>query len=115
MKLFTTIFILTILWLSFLPKSYSFNVAKNICEYVAVDDKSRLRKLLKASRLKLRNVYKDVSCDKDNILIFAAKKKANEVGQLLIKKLPKAVLESELNALSSLSPQMADMAKARIK
>lgn len=114
MKLFMTIFIMSILWLIFPPKSFSYNIAKNVCDYVAVDDKSRLRKLLKANRLKLRNVFKDVSCDSENILIFAAKKNAETIGQLLIKKLPKAVIANELENLSALSPQLAELAKARV-
>ena len=101
-------------WLVYVPVSQSANLASSICEYVAVDEKGRLRKLLKSNRLKLRNVFKDVSCDNDNILVFAAKKNANEIGQLLIKKLPKAVIASELENLISLSPQLAELAKARI-
>lgn len=98
----------------YIPKSYGFNVAQNICEYVAVDDKGRLRKLLKSNRLKLRKVFKDVSCDNDNILIFAAQRNANEIGQLLIKKLPKSVIKDNLENLTSLSPELAKVAKARI-
>jgi len=116
MKLFYNIFIISIVIISslYIPKSYGFNVAQNICEYVAVDDKGRLRKLLKSNRLKLRKVFHDVSCDNDNILIFAAKKKADEIGQLLIKKLPKSVISSNLENLASLSPPLAEIAKARI-
>lgn len=114
MKLFITISIMSVLWLALPIKSYSYNVAKNICEYVAVDDKSRLRKLLKANRLKLRNVFNDVSCDNDNILLFAAKKNAENIGQLLIKKLPKAVIADELGQLEKLSPPLANIAKTRI-
>tara|TARA_R110000744_G_scaffold15549_2_gene43280 strand:+ start:1482 stop:1829 length:348 start_codon:yes stop_codon:yes gene_type:complete len=100
--------------LVYVPVSQSANLASNICEYVAVDEKGRLRKLLKSNRLKLRNVFKDVSCDNDNILVFAAKKNAKEIGQLLIKKLPKDVIASELENLVSLSPQLAELAQARI-
>ncbi len=98
----------------YVPTSYGFNIAKNICEYIAVDDKDRLRKLLEANRLKLRTVFDDVLCDNNNILIFSAKKSAIEIGQLLIKKLPKSVIESELTNLTTISPQLADIAKARI-
>tara|TARA_R110002111_G_scaffold185830_1_gene251819 strand:- start:287 stop:631 length:345 start_codon:yes stop_codon:yes gene_type:complete len=113
MKLFCFICIISVACL-YVPKSYSFNIAQNICEYVAVDDKGRLRKLLKANRLKLRTVFNDVFCNDNNILIFAAKKNAMEIGQLLIKKLPKGVVEGELENLSTLSPELADIAKARI-
>ena len=70
--------------------------------------------MLKSSRLKLRSVFKDVSCDNSNILVFAAKNNANEIGELLIKKLPKGVIESELDNLSTLSTLLAELAKARV-
>ena len=116
MKLFSSVFIIAIVSLTslYMPKSYGFNVAQNICEYVAVDEKRRLRKLLKSSRLKLRNVFGDVLCNSDNILIFAAKNNANEIGELLIKKLPKDIIESELENLAKHSPSLAEIAKARI-
>jgi hypothetical protein len=113
MKLFSLILVTALL--TFIPQSYSANIAKNICDYVAVDDKGRLRKLLKSNRLKLRKVFNDVSCDSNNILIFAAKQNANEIGQLLIKKLPKGVIKKELESLIELSPQLAEVAKVRIK
>ncbi len=59
-------------------------------------------------------MFKDVSCDNSNILIFAAKNNANEIGQLLIKKLPKAVIEVELENLATQSASLAEIAKARI-
>lgn len=97
------------------PKSYASNLAQNICEYIAVDDKGRLRKLLKSKRLKLRAVFKDVNCDNNNILVFAAKSNAVEIGELLIKKLPKSVIEGELDNLSALSAPLAEAAMARTK
>lgn len=117
MKLFYHVFIIAIFAIISLytPKSYGFNIAQNICEYVAVDDKSRLRKLLKSKRLKLRNVFGDVLCNGDNILLFSAKNNANEIGELLIKKLPKGVVEGELESLTALSPTLGEIAKSRIE
>lgn len=62
MKLFNNVFMTSIVIIIclYIPKSYAFNVAQNIFEYVAVDDKGRLRKLLKSNRLKLRKVFNDV-------------------------------------------------------
>jgi hypothetical protein len=74
MKLFYIVFIMVVVLLIFMLKSQSFNIAKNICDYVAVDDKGRLRKLLKSNHLKLRKVFKNVACDSHNLLIFARKK-----------------------------------------
>ena len=45
---------------------------------------------------------------------FLLRKNAKEIGQLLIKKLPKDVIASELENLVSLSPQLAELAQARI-
>lgn len=114
MKLLTFTVIAVTTWLVYVPASRADNVSQNICEYVAVDEKKRLRKLLKANRLKLRNVFKSVLCNNDNILIFSAKKNASEIGQLLIKKLPKDVIANELDKLATLSPELAELAKARI-
>lgn len=115
MKLLTFAFMATMSCLVYVPASHGADLAQNICEYVAVDEKSRLRKVLKSNRLKLRNVFKDIRCNNDNLLIFAARKNAMEVGELLIKKLPKAVVESDLDNVAALSPQLAEIAKARIQ
>ncbi len=114
MKRFLIAFILIVISFIFIPSGHSANLAKNICEYVAVDDKGRLRKLLKSNRLKLRTVFNDTRCDSYNILIFAAQKNAITIGKLLIKKLPKSVVESELIVLTDISPELAEAAKARI-
>lgn len=115
MKLFMFAIMATVSWLVYVPVSHSADIAQNICEYVAVDEKSRLRKVLKANRLKLRKVFKDISCNGDNLLIFAAKKNALEIGELLIKKLPKSVVEAEIANLTPLSPALVGLAQERIK
>ncbi|MGL5905855.1 MAG: DUF3718 domain-containing protein, partial [Shewanella sp.] len=35
----------------------------SLCDYVKANDKNRLRKKLKESRVKLRQVYSGISCD----------------------------------------------------
>lgn len=117
MKLFCQLFIFLLLInvSLFVPQSYAVNLAQNICEYIAVDDKGRLRKLLKSNRLKLRTVFKDVSCDNNNILVFAAKNNAIEIGELLIKKLPRSVVEKEIENLSGLSAPLTEVAIARTR
>ena len=115
MKLFMFAIMATVSWLVYVPISNSADIAQNICEYVAVDEKGRLRKVLKANRLKLRKVFKDISCNGDNLLIFAAKKDAKEIGELLIKKLPKPIVEAEIANLTALSPALVELAKERIK
>ncbi|MFT5789277.1 MAG: hypothetical protein ACI8SJ_001393 [Shewanella sp.] len=63
-------------------------LAANICNYVVSDDKNRLRKKLKESRVKLRNIYDGVSCDGDSLLRLAMKSGSNAVGTFVAKRLP---------------------------
>ena len=44
------------------------NVAQALCEYVAVDDKKRLRSFLKTNKLKIRSIFKGVQCNNMNLL-----------------------------------------------
>ncbi|NKF49638.1 DUF3718 domain-containing protein [Shewanella sp. WXL01] len=66
----------------------------NICNYVQSDDKNRLRKKLKESRVKLRNIYSGVSCDGSSLLRTAYNANASSVGEFIAKRLS----SKELNA-----------------
>lgn len=94
-------------------KSSASNAAQNICEYVAADDKRRLRSFLKAQRIKLRSVFGEITCNSKDILLFAAANNADKVGEMIIKKLPKKVLRSILDELTTASPKLGAMAKDR--
>jgi hypothetical protein len=59
-----------------------------ICENVAADNKSRFRKKLKESGLKLRDVYSAISCGGDNLVRYAMAKNANSVGSYIVKRMP---------------------------
>ncbi|WOT04546.1 DUF3718 domain-containing protein [Shewanella youngdeokensis] len=67
-------------------------LAANICNYVVSDDKNRLRKKLKESRVKLRNIYRGVTCNGDSLLRTAMKSNANAVGTFVAKRIPVADL-----------------------
>jgi hypothetical protein len=95
------------------PKSSAYNMARNICEYVAADDKRRLRSLLKTQRIKLRAIFGDVTCNGKNILFFAAINNSDDVGELIIKKLPKKVLRSLADELTITSPVLGALANER--
>ncbi|MCL1145089.1 DUF3718 domain-containing protein [Shewanella sp. 10N.261.52.F9] len=69
-------------------------LAANICNYVQADDKNRLRKKLKESRVKLRNIYNGVSCNGDSLLRTALKSGSNKVGTFVAKRLPASELGS---------------------
>jgi hypothetical protein len=64
----------------------------SICNFVAADDKNRLRKKLRSSKVKLRNIYDGVTCDGLNLLQFAMKKGSINVGQYIVKRLPTSKL-----------------------
>lgn len=98
----------------FSPNAHAFNIAQNICEYIAADDKKRLRKLLKANHLKLRKLYGDVTCNKLNILSFTASKQSSKIGELMVKKLPKAILKENLPQVEESFPELATSIKNRI-
>ena len=66
----------------------------SICDYVAADDKNRLRKKLDDSRLKLRNVYDDISCGGNSLLRHAMASNATSAGEFIVKQLPKNKLAS---------------------
>ncbi|NMH64879.1 DUF3718 domain-containing protein [Shewanella salipaludis] len=59
----------------------------NICDYVKSNDKNRLRKKLKESRVKLRNIYSGVSCDGVSLLRTSLTAGSNEVGEFIAKRL----------------------------
>ncbi|WP_372872974.1 DUF3718 domain-containing protein [Shewanella sp.] len=82
---------------SFVPtqaKADTDPLVASICDYVKANDKNRLRKKLKESRVKLRNIYSGVSCDGTSLLRTAMGAGANDVGEFIAKRLS----ESELGA-----------------
>ncbi len=68
-------------------------LAVSICEYIAADDKTRLRKTLKDARLKIRDINDSVQCNGNNLLCHALVSGANDAGEFIIKSLPKSSLE----------------------
>ncbi len=78
---------------------------ENICTIVKTDDKSQLRKKLKQVRsdyrLKLRDIYNNISCGGQSLIRVAMQNNAVETGSLMVKKLPKSMLsESEKDGKS---------------
>ncbi|QYJ74592.1 DUF3718 domain-containing protein [Shewanella sp. FJAT-52076] len=75
---------------SFLPSPAMANtdpLVASICDYVKANDKNRLRKKLKESRVKLRNIYSGVNCDGVSLLRTAMGAGANDVGEFVAKRL----------------------------
>jgi len=91
------------------------SMSLRICEYVQANDKQRLRKYLKQQKLKLRTIYKNLECNSENILVFAAKSKALDIGDYIIGKLPAKKVELEIENIAKHSAHLAAAAKKRIK
>ena len=53
--LVTTITALTMTSIVTAPKAQASDIAQSVCEYVAADDKKRMRSFLKSNKLKIRN------------------------------------------------------------
>jgi hypothetical protein len=109
----TSIIILLLMTQFYSPKAVAYNVAQNICQFVAADDKRRFRSLLKTQRIKIRSIFDDITCNGKNILFFAAASNANDVGEMIIKKLPKKVLGELVDELILTSPTLGGLAKER--
>jgi hypothetical protein len=86
-----------------------------ICEYVSVNDKKRLRSFLKSNKLKIRNIFKNIQCNGQNLLVFAASSKALDVGELLIGKLSKKIDAANLDAVAKHSKHLEAKIKKRIQ
>jgi uncharacterized protein DUF3718 len=109
------LFILITSTFSYTPPSFAANVSLSICEYVAVNDKRRLRSFLKSNKLKIRKIFKGIRCNGKNILIFAATAKAIETGEMIIGKLSKKIIRKNLEELEKISEQLTAAAKKRIE
>jgi hypothetical protein len=97
-----------------LPQASATNIARSICEYVAADDKRRMRSFLRTNRLKIRNIFSDIKCNGSNLLVFAAKQGSIETGTLMISKLPKGVVEENLALIQSGPQPLIDKANERV-
>jgi hypothetical protein len=112
--------LLSSIWLSGLvavvtsPAAQGANVAQSICEYVAADDKKRMRSFLKTNKLKIRNIFDGIECNGQNILEFAANRGSLDTGELIISKLPKNVIEENLAKLE-VNQDLLAKANERIK
>jgi len=72
----------------------SSDLTKEICNYIATNDKNRLRKKLRTSKIKLRNVYDGLTCNGLSLLQFSMKKDAVSLGLYIVKRLPSSHLKN---------------------
>lgn len=87
------------------------NDIQSVCNYIAADDKNRIRKALKISKMKLRVLFKTARCNGKNLLEFAEERKALESGEYMISKLTKGQVSENIANLTVLK----GFAEERIK
>ncbi len=101
MKLSTVAFAISVSAVALLSSgqaSANAQLAASLCDYVAADDKSRIRKKLKESRVKLRNIFDGVSCGGNNLIRHAVVNNAVKSGTFIVKQMPKGALASNGDA-----------------
>ncbi|NQZ20640.1 MAG: DUF3718 domain-containing protein [Colwellia sp.] len=106
--------VLTITSVVSAPKAQAANIAQSICEYVAADDKKRMRSFLKSNKLKIRSIFKGIQCNGKNLLAFASAKGSVKTGSLMISKLPRKVVSANLAMLQTGSQPLIDAANKRV-
>lgn len=112
-KLFSATLVVAAMTASVLPSTASANnVAESLCNYVAADDKSRLRSFLKQNKLKIRTTYNGVRCNGKTLLGFAEDRNSITVGSFIVGKLPKKFVQTELASLSN--PELVAAANDRV-
>ncbi|MEW6992093.1 DUF3718 domain-containing protein [Colwelliaceae bacterium 6441] len=112
--LVSTITALTLTSIVTAPKAEATNIAKSLCDYVAADDKKRMRSFLKSNKLKIRSVFKSIQCNGKNLLVFAADRGSVDTGSLIISKLPKKIVSANLALLQNGSQPLIDAANERV-
>jgi hypothetical protein len=96
------------------PKAQAADIATSICQYVASDDKKRMRSFLKTNKLKIRRIFGGIQCNGKNLLEFASTSGSVKTGSLMISKLPKKVVSANLAFLQTGSQPLIDAANARV-
>jgi len=112
--LVSTITALTLTSIVTTPQAQAANIAQSVCEYVAADDKKRMRSFLKTNKLKIRSIFSGIECNGKNLLVFAADKGSVKTGSLMISKLPKKVVSANLALLQAGSQPLLEAANNRV-
>jgi len=110
----STITVLTLASAVTTPTAKAADIATSICEYVATDDKKRMRSFLKTNKLKIRRIFNGIKCNGQNLLEFAATSGSVKTGSLMISKLPKKVVSANLSLIQTGSQPLIDAANARV-
>lgn len=62
-------------------------LALSMCTYVQGDDTMRMRKKLRDSRVRIRDIYTGVQCNGQSLLQFAMSNGSNDVGEFIVRSL----------------------------
>jgi len=68
-------------------------LALSMCTYVQGDDTMRMRKKLRDSRVRIRDVYTGVQCNGQSLLQFAMVNGSNDIGEFIVRSLAPADLQ----------------------
>ncbi|MFD1620411.1 DUF3718 domain-containing protein [Thalassotalea marina] len=112
--LVSTITALTMTSIVSAPKAQANNVAQSLCEYVAADDKKRMRTFLKTNKIKIRSVFNGIECNGKNLLVFASERGSVETGSLIVSKLPKKIVSDNLADIQNGAQPLIDAANERV-
>lgn len=112
--LVSTITALTMTSIVSAPKAQAANVAQSLCEYVAADDKKRMRTFLKTNKIKIRSVFKGIQCNGKNLLVFASERGSVETGSMIVSKLPKKIVSENLADIQNGAQPLIDAANERV-
>lgn len=112
--LVSTITALTMTSIVSAPKAEAANVAQSLCEYVAADDKKRMRTFLKTNKIKIRSVFKGIQCNGKNLLVFASDRGSVKTGSLIVSKLPKKIVSANLADIQNGAQPLIDAANKRV-
>jgi hypothetical protein len=99
---------------TFAPVTKADNMSLRICEYIAANDKNRLRSYMKQNKLKIRTLFKSIKCNGQNLMVFAASNKALEAGEFLIGKVPAKEVAKHIEEIGKYSKHLEADAKDRI-
>ncbi|NRA82518.1 MAG: DUF3718 domain-containing protein [Gammaproteobacteria bacterium] len=95
MKLIASAVVIPVmLAVTFSGQVHSADIVQNICGYIDSDNKSRLRDQLKSNKLRLKKIYKGLSCNGDSLLRFAMNRDSQKVGVFMTKRLSAKILKT---------------------
>ena len=101
--------------MAFTPSASADEMSLRICEYVAANDKDRLRSYLKKNNLKVRSIFSSLKCNNKNLLVFSASSTALEVGEFILGQIPVSEVEESLAQVAEHSKHLEAEARKRIE